>query len=70
MSPKSMSVRHPGLIPARQFFAAAPSNYGCTTCVTTAELLAMFEFPLYITLTEFEPAGRDDVANVPLPPLN
>ena len=30
----------------------------------------MFEFPRYLTVTVFDPAGRDDVVNVALVPLS
>ncbi len=44
--------------------------YGCTTCVTDAELPAMFESPFYSTVTWVDPAGSDEVPSVAWPPLS
>jgi hypothetical protein len=38
--------------------------------VTEAELFAMLESPLYVTVTLVEPTGSDEVVSVALPPLS
>ena len=42
----------------------------CTVWVTDAELLAMFESPLYVTVTLVEPTGSDEITSFAFPPLS
>jgi len=44
-------------------------NY-CTVWVTDAELFAMFESPLYVTITLVEPTVSDEIVSDALPPLS
>ena len=47
-----------------------PSVAYCTTWVTDAVLLAIFESPAYVTVTMAVPAGSDDVVSIALPRLS